>query len=150
VILLGQVPDVVPYYHAADVFVLASVARSEAFGMVQLEAMACGKPVVNTSLPSGVPFVSLDGVTGITVPPNNPEALANAINALFDDSGRRAQYGNAARKRVQLEFSLRLMAQRTLQVYNVALGSAKLVTSLPARELVGTATGRETDLAESK
>jgi rhamnosyl/mannosyltransferase len=68
VTLLGAVPDLRPYYHAADVFAFPSVARSEAYGIVQMEAMACGLPVVNTALDTGVPFVSPDGVTGITAP----------------------------------------------------------------------------------
>jgi len=123
VFFLGEIQDVVPYYHAADVFVLPSIARSEAFGIVQLEAMACGKPVVNTRLASGVPFVSVDGLTGLTVPPANPEALAGAINLLLNDPGLRAEYGQAARRRVQEEFSLDLMISRTLQLYKDVMGS---------------------------
>ncbi len=123
VVFLGKVPDVAPYYHAADVFVLPSIARSEAFGIVQLEAMACGKPVVNTWLDSGVPFVSIDGVTGLTVPPKNPEALARAINLLLDDPARRIEYGEAARRRVQQEFSMELMARRTLELYRSVMSA---------------------------
>jgi glycosyltransferase involved in cell wall biosynthesis len=125
VVFLGEINDhdIIPYYHSADVFALASVARSEAFGIVQLEAMACGKPVVNTRLDSGVPFVSLDGVTGLTVPPADPEALAKAINLLLDDPGRRAEYGVAARRRVQQEFSLEKMVHRTLQLYSEVMSS---------------------------
>ena len=122
VFFLGDVQDVVPYYHAADVFVLASVARSEAFGIVQLEAMICGKPVVNTKLASGVPFVSLDRVTGLTVPPANQEALAAAINALLDDPKRRIAYGQAARRRVRQQFSVEVMASRTLELYAEVMG----------------------------
>ena len=125
IVFLGEIQNskLVPCYHAADVFALASVSRAEAFGIVQLEAMACGKPVVNTSLPSGVPFVSLDGITGITVPPANPEALAKAINSLLDDPIRRAQYGNAARRRVQAKFNLELMTRRTLRLYQRVMQS---------------------------
>ncbi|MGH7918125.1 MAG: glycosyltransferase, partial [Candidatus Binataceae bacterium] len=110
------------YYHAADVFVLPSVARSEAFGIVQLEAMAAGRPVINTRIDSGVPYVSIDGVTGLTVAPRAPETLAGAINRLLDDTALRAQYGAAAARRVREEFSLDLMARRTLALYHEVLG----------------------------
>jgi glycosyltransferase involved in cell wall biosynthesis len=120
---LGEIhnQDIVPFYHAADVFALASIARSEAFGIVQLEAMACGKPVVNTSLDSGVPSVSLDGVTGLTVPPHDPLALAGALNRLLDDAELRATYSRAARARVSSEFDQNLMLDRMLKLYSQVL-----------------------------
>lgn len=125
VVFLGEMQneETVPYYHAADLFALASTARSEAFGIVQIEAMACKKPVVNTGLDSGVPFVSLDGVTGITVPPQDPDALASAINMLLDNDELRAQYGEAARRRADEEFSLNRMVTRTLQLYEKVMSA---------------------------
>lgn len=109
--------DVTPYYHAADLFALASVARSEAFGIVQIEAMAAGLPVVNTGLDSGVPFVSLDGETGLTVPPGDAPALAAAVNRLLDDDGLRHSLGQAGVRRARQEFSLDTMLRRILQLY---------------------------------
>jgi rhamnosyl/mannosyltransferase len=117
VTFLTDVADVRPFYHAADVFALPSIARSEAFGIVQLEAMACAVPVVNTMLDSGVPFVSRDNETGLTVPPMDSKALAKALNTLLDNSELRAHYGRAARLRVEREFSLELMVERTVQLY---------------------------------
>jgi rhamnosyl/mannosyltransferase len=117
VTLLGRVEDVVPYYHAADVFALSSVARSEAFGIVQLEAMACQKPVVNTALDSGVTFVSVDGVTGLTVPPGDSESLAAALNKLLGSPALLARYGRAARLRVEREFDLEVMGRSTISIY---------------------------------
>lgn len=117
VFILGRVEDVVPFYHASQLFVLPSIARSEAFGIVQIEAMACGKPVVNTNLDSGVPFVSLDGVSGLTVPPGDTVALAAAINTLLGDDELRARYGAAARRRVDQLFTLEAMTNKMLDLY---------------------------------
>jgi rhamnosyl/mannosyltransferase len=125
VTLLTDVDDVRPYYHAADVFALSSVARSEAFGIVQLEAMACGKPVINTNLDSGVTSVSADGVTGITVPPANSEALGQALSYLLNDPRLRAIYGHAGQLRVEQHFSVEKMARQTLRLYHEVMDSPR-------------------------
>jgi rhamnosyl/mannosyltransferase len=117
-----QNEETIPFYHAADVFALASVARSEAFGIVQLEAMACGKPVVNTKLDSGVPFVSRNRETGFTVPPADSQSLAAAINLLLDDDALRSAYGKAALRRVQEEFTQEIMTRRVLELYARIVG----------------------------
>jgi rhamnosyl/mannosyltransferase len=104
-------------YHAANVFVLASILRSEAFGIAQVEAMAAGLPVVNTQLDSGVPFVSINEQTGLTVPPGDPVALADALNRLLNDPDLRASLGAAATLRAQQEFSLDTMVARTMSLY---------------------------------
>jgi rhamnosyl/mannosyltransferase len=120
---LGEVANesLAPFYAAARVFVLPSVARSEAFGIVQLEALACGVPVVNTSLPSGVPEVSPHGVTGLTVPPADATALAQAITTLLDDPALSARYGMAGRQRVASEFTVVRMGERVRAIYSEAL-----------------------------
>ncbi|MDP2924658.1 MAG: glycosyltransferase [Candidatus Omnitrophota bacterium] len=119
VFFLGVVSDKeLPfYYHASDVFVLPSITGQEAFGIVQLEAQACAKPVVSTALPTGVPFANLDGVTGIIVPPRSSEKLAEAINKLLKDDKLREQLGLQAKKRVESQFTRQVMAQKTLDLY---------------------------------
>jgi rhamnosyl/mannosyltransferase len=122
---LGKVDhrQLVSCYHAADVFALASVARSEAFGIAQIEAMAAGLPVVNTQLDSGVPFVSLHGQTGLTVPPAEPQPLAEAISRLLDSPELRQSFSAAARARAIQEFSLEVMVARTKALYEEVMTS---------------------------
>ncbi len=109
------------WYRAADVFCLPSVARSEAFGLVQLEAHASGTPVVSTRLTTGVPFVNQDGVTGFTVPPGDERALASALTKLVEDGDLRAKLGEQARVRARESFTIDRMVDDTLRVYEEAL-----------------------------
>ena len=119
----GEVPhdELVALYHACDLFVLPSVTRAEAFGYVQLEAMACGKPVISTRLPTGVPWVNRDGQTGLTVPPGDVPALREAIAALAGDSGLRARMGAAGRARAESEFSMTNMRAAVTALYRELL-----------------------------
>jgi glycosyltransferase involved in cell wall biosynthesis len=119
--ILAHANNLAPFYKAARIFVLPSITRAEAFGMVQIEAMAAGIPVVNTDLETGVPEVSVDGVTGITVQPRDPIALARAINFLLENDETRNDYGQAASKRAREEFSVVRMAESTLKVYESVL-----------------------------
>lgn len=102
------------------VFVLPSVASNEAFGLVQLEAMAFGKPVVNTDLPTGVPEVSVNDVTGLTVPPRDAGALGEALRMILQDDERRMRYGRAAAQRAR-ELSLEAFLSRVKSLYNELL-----------------------------
>jgi glycosyltransferase involved in cell wall biosynthesis len=124
VVFLNEVEDVRPYYHAADIFVLPSVMRSEAFGIVQLEAMTCGKPIINTELDSGVNYVSPSGVSGLTVPPADHIALGNAINYLLERPYLRTKLGIGGRCRVARDFTVQGMVQQTLDLYEEVAGSA--------------------------
>ena len=100
-----------------DVFVFPSVANSEAFGLVQLETMAYGKPVINTSLPTGVPWVSIHGETGLTVEPRNAEELAKAILWMKRHPKERREMGKRARERVKTRFTQDKMLADILNLY---------------------------------
>jgi glycosyltransferase involved in cell wall biosynthesis len=123
VLFAGEVNDeeLIAWYHACDVFSLPSVTRAEAFGMVQVEAMACGKPVVSTDLPTGVPWVNRDRETGLVVPPGDAEALAGALARLAADPALRVQFGDAGRRRVAQEFTAERMAARAVSLYSEVL-----------------------------
>lgn len=99
-------------YRTADVFVLPSTSAAEAFGYVQLEAMASSLPVISTRVPSGVPWVNRHDVTGLTVPPGDAAALAAALRDLLDDPARRARMGAAGAERVRADFSVSAMGDR--------------------------------------
>lgn len=116
---LGQVSEneLNQAFEECDIFVLPSIEKSEAFGLVQIEAMAYGKPVINTNLPSGVPYVSLDGLTGITVPSNNVEALRSALIWMITHEEERLQMGLKARKRVNDCYLMEDMLERVHNIY---------------------------------
>ena len=124
---LGAVsdPELTALYHAADLFVLPSVTRAEAFGVVQLEAMACGVPVVSTNLPTGVPWVNQHDKTGLVVPSGDADRLRQALTALLTDRPRREALGRYARERVEGEFTLTRMAQLTGGLYREVLSAAE-------------------------
>jgi len=117
--VLGEVDDatLAAWYERADVLVLPSVAPSEAFGVVQLEAMAHGVPTVNTDLPTGVPWVSVDGETGVTVPPGDAAALGDALRRLAADPEERRRLGAAARERVESRFTADAMVDSLRAIY---------------------------------
>jgi rhamnosyl/mannosyltransferase len=119
IVFCGEVTDdhLPAYYQACDVFVLPASERSEAFGAVQIEAMAAGRPVVCTELGTGTSFVNRDGETGLVVPARDPDSLAQAINRLLADDTLRDRMGEAGRVRAQNEFSEDIMVDRVIQVY---------------------------------
>jgi glycosyltransferase involved in cell wall biosynthesis len=108
--------------NTADVFVLPSIDRCETFGIGQIEAMACSKPVISTDLPTGVRSVNRHGITGFVVPPGEPQALADALNRLLSDNRLRAEFGDAARRQVEREFGANQMVSKTIEVYREVLG----------------------------
>jgi rhamnosyl/mannosyltransferase len=123
VVFAGRVSDedLPACYHAADVFCLPSVNIAEAFGMVLLEAMACGVPLVTTALPTGVSAVNRDGTTGLVVPPGDAGALGEALTALLGDELRRAAMGRVGRRVLEEEYTAALMGERYLSLYREAL-----------------------------
>lgn len=140
-------PSLAAAYHAADVFVLPSVTPNEAFGLVQLEAHACGLPVISTDLPTGVPFANQHGVSGLVVPPGDVQALAGALNRLLDDDVLRRRLGAQARERFQRDFSLERMTDRILELYaRVAVGrgfAGAPPPPQPAWPITGESPGRQ-------
>lgn len=110
-------------YNACDLFVLPSVTRAEAFGVVQLEAMACRKPVICTELPSGVPWVNQHDETGLVVPAGDATALALAINRLAADATLRRTMGERGRARVLAHFTVPRFVEQTSSLYRSALAA---------------------------
>ncbi len=122
---LGDVgDDLLPaYYQAADIFILPSSHRSEAFGIVLLEAMAAGKPLITTELGTGTSWVNQHGVTGLVVPPRDVQALTQAIQTLLADEPLRQRMGQQAQLRARQEFDLPVLVERVLKVYEDVLAA---------------------------
>jgi glycosyltransferase involved in cell wall biosynthesis len=114
VVLGGFRPDAVGLLKSFDVFAMSSV--TEGLGSVILEAMACRRAVVATRA-GGIPEVVVNDETGILVPPGDDAALAKGIVRLLREPELRQRLGEAGRARVEKEFSVAAMVERTLAVY---------------------------------
>ena len=118
--LAGYIPDgdLPSWFSAADVFVLPSVTKNEAFGIVQVEAMSVGTPVVATRIPgSGVSWVNEDGVSGLNVEPGNHEAIAKAIVSVTRDEATSKAFGDGAKARFDAMFKKEMMINKTIELY---------------------------------
>lgn len=110
--------------HASRLFVLPSISASESFAIVQLEAMACGRPIVNTSIATGVSWVARNGREAITVRPNAVDELADAINTLLDNEALAATFGQNATRRAA-EFTEAANVERIAAIYRTVVAERR-------------------------
>lgn len=123
--LLGRISDedLPTYYGACDIYCLSSIMKTEAFAIVQIEAMSCGKPVVSCNIEgSGVPWVNADGVSGIVVETENSKALADAILRITSDTDLYHRLSEGASKRFQELFVKQKMIDKCYSQYQQLLG----------------------------
>lgn len=124
--LLGFIEDreLPDYFGACDLFCLSSIWKTEAFGIVQIEAMSCGKPVIAMNIPeSGVNWVNMDSFSGLNVKPEDADALAEAITAVLTDKALYEKLSQGARKRYETMFTKELMTELCLNLYRMVLNN---------------------------
>jgi glycosyltransferase involved in cell wall biosynthesis len=97
----------------------------EGFGLVLLEAMAVSKPVVASNV-MAIPEIVIDGQTGLLVPPDNADALAQGLLKLIENPSLCQQFGSAGRQRLEQEFTVDIMVQKTIAVYDEVLGISRV------------------------
>jgi len=115
---VGATHDVLPYYQAADIFVLPSLY--EGLSVALLEAMACGLCVVVAGSPGNLAVVQ-DGVNGLVFPVEQPELLRERLAEALGDAGKREALGRAARQTVEQRYSIQAVAQAHLEMYRSLL-----------------------------
>jgi len=128
VLLAGRLSDTILHalLERAALYCLPSTYRAEAFGVVLLEAMAFGLPIVASDIPgSGVPWVNQHGITGLNVPVGDAPAFANAINMILDSEDLRKKFSRNARERYLSEFTEEKSVNRILDVYQKLLADNK-------------------------
>ncbi|MEG0796742.1 MAG: glycosyltransferase [Odoribacter sp.] len=124
VFLIGRIPqcEMGAYYAAADVFCLPSMMRTEAFGVVLIEALAMGLPIVATNIDgSGVNWVNKHNVTGLNVVPENDEELADAINTILSDTDLSSEFSANALLRYKEYFTKSKMLNEHIKLYQFIL-----------------------------
>ena len=122
--LLGYIreEDFASYYKACDLFCLSSIWKTEAFAIVQVEAMSCGKPIVATRIPeSGVSWVNKHGYSGLNVPVEDAKALADAILELTSDREVYERYSSQSRQHYENNFTYAGMIDKCLHMYDEIL-----------------------------
>lgn len=118
--LLGYLSDAEAHewYRRCDVFALSSIWKTEAFAIVQIEAMSCGKPVVATHIPeSGVDWVNADGISGLNVPVQDARAIADAVMDICSSRERYREFSAAARRRFEEMFTMDGMIDNCIKIY---------------------------------
>jgi glycosyltransferase involved in cell wall biosynthesis len=113
-----QASEIKAYLHAARVLAFPSITAAEAFGLVQLEAMASGLPIVNTALPTAVPKIARHGREALTVMPNDPDGLSRALTSLLEDETIAKRLGQAGKVRALSEYSQAKYVSRIEGVYS--------------------------------
>jgi rhamnosyl/mannosyltransferase len=113
----GSVKEIDTAYKTASIFILPSIGINETMGLVQAEAMAYGLPVINTSLPTGVPWVARDGIEAITVHPKDISSLRAAILKLQKDATLRAHLGMRGEQRYKDIFTIEEMKEKYQAIY---------------------------------
>jgi glycosyltransferase involved in cell wall biosynthesis len=121
---LGRLDDdsLIAYLHACDALWFPSISKNEAFGLVQVEAMAAGKPVINCHIEgSGSSWVSVGGITGVTVPPKDAKALGEAAAQLYANPVLMQKYSQQAKLRARDMFSAEVATGHLLLAYQEVL-----------------------------
>ena len=122
VIFAGYVEDedLPKYYNESDVVVLPSYNRAEGFGMVIIEAQACGTPVIGTTV-GGIPYAIKNGESGLLVPPKDSEKLADAIIKILGDDDLSQKKGHAGYEQVRKEFTWGKSTEKFLKILEEVL-----------------------------
>ena len=117
--LIGKIPEseIGEYYHSATLFCLPSIERSEAFGIVLVEAMSCGCPLISTAMGSGTSWVNKNNNTGLVVPAKDASEMALAIQKIVKENTLRNTFSKNCLFRFKNEFRLETMIQRALKLY---------------------------------
>lgn len=122
--LIGRIADedLPSYYWACDMYCLSSINKAEAFAIVQIEAMSCGKPIVATKIKgSGVPWVNEDGVSGINVEPEDSRALADGIKKVLGEDY--IKYSSGSMNRYLTFFTMDKMIEKAIDIYNAVINN---------------------------
>lgn len=124
--LVGFISDeeLSAYYEACDIFCLSSIQKTEAFAIVQIEAMSCGKPVISTDIPgSGVSWVNKDEVSGLIVDVEDADQLALAIEEICEDEKLNQKFQQGSKERYETMFTRQSMVDRCVRLYRQLLMS---------------------------